>query len=103
MQPPSQVGVEEGLVKVVIGLLAFVGVFAVPYGIIIAMAVVARRRGYDDMVAPELVRPPRSDWPLPCRLGLFHRWRGYRADNGRLYQRCCGCGRTRDIPMSNPW
>lgn len=89
--------------KVFVGLLAFVGVFAVPYAIIIAMAVIGRRRGYDDTVAPEQVRPPRSTWPLHCRLNLFHHWRGRQVDGGRQYQRCIDCGRTRDIPLANPW
>jgi hypothetical protein len=89
--------------RVVVGLLAFVGVFAVPYAIIFTMAVIARRRGYGDTVAPDLVRPPRSDWPLHCRLGLYHRWRGHQVDAGRQYQRCLDCGRTRDVPLANPW
>ena len=89
--------------RAVIGLLAFIGVFAVPYGIIATMAVIARRRGYDDTVAPELERPPRSEWPLHCRLNLFHRFRGHQVDSGRQYRRCLDCGTTRDIPMANPW
>ena len=83
--------------------LVFVVVFiVVPWGLILTLRLVGRRRGYGDLHAPPQGEPP-ADRPLRCRLNLFHRWRTMRtpADEYR-YQRCLDCGRTRDIPAVGP-
>jgi hypothetical protein len=84
------------------GLLIFILVFIVlPWGLILAVRVVGRRRGYDNLYAP-----PQGEWPahrpLRCRLNLVHRWRTMRTPTGDRYQRCADCGRTRDIPTVAP-
>ncbi|HEY9334775.1 MAG TPA: hypothetical protein VIQ79_10150 [Kribbella sp.] len=35
------------------------------------------------------------DKPLRCRLHL-HKWKNERNEQGQRYQRCLGCGTTRD-------
>ena len=84
------------------GLLIFMVIFIViPWGLIFALRLVGRRRGYDNLYAPpqgELL----ADRPLRCRLNLFHRWRTMPTPTGDRYQRCADCGRTRDIPTVAP-
>ena len=82
-----------------IGVLVFFGVFAAgPYLVVVGMRALGKRLGYGDFHAPELARPPRSEWPLTCRLHLFHRWRTQRTPDGMRFQRCLGCGASRDVP-----
>jgi hypothetical protein len=84
------------------GLLIFIVIFMViPWGLIFALRLVGRRRGYDTLYAPLQGEPP-ADRPLLCRLNLLHRWRTMRTPTGDRYQRCANCGRTRDIPMVAP-
>lgn len=62
--------------------LVFVLVFiVVPWGLILTLRLVGRRRGYGDL----------------------HRWRTMRTPTDAYrYQRCLDCGRTRDIPAVGP-
>jgi hypothetical protein len=84
------------------GLLIFIFVFIViPWGLILALRLVGRRRGYDNLSAPPQDEP-QDDRPLRCRLNLFHRWRTMRTPTGDRYQCCADCGRTRDIPTVAP-
>jgi hypothetical protein len=84
------------------GLLIFIFVFIViPWGLILALRLVGRRRGYGNLYAPP-PEMPLSDRPLRCRLNLFHRWRSMRTPTGDRYQRCLDCGKTRDIPGVAP-
>jgi hypothetical protein len=88
-------------VNVVSGIAVFVlfvgGLLAMALG----MSAFGRWRGWGDFYAPDLERPPKSRWPLLCRLHLYHRWHTYRASEHR-YQRCAGCGLTRDVPAVPP-
>jgi hypothetical protein len=85
--------------NVVVGVLAF-GVFAGGlWAVTFGLVAIGRLRGYGDFAAPEIPRPPRSQWPLLCRLHLFHRWRTLANRDGVRYQRCLGCGITRDVPF----
>jgi hypothetical protein len=69
------------------GLLIFIFVFIViPWGLILALRLVGRRRGYGNLYAPP-PEMPLSDRPLRCRLNLFHRWRSMRTPTGDRYQR----------------
>jgi hypothetical protein len=88
-------------VNALFGVLAFVVFTGGLIGFVVAATAFGRWRGWGDTVAPEISRPPRSQWPLPCRLHVFHRWRTYRVEEAR-YQRCIGCGRTRDVPAIPP-
>jgi hypothetical protein len=82
--------------------LVFIFVFiVVPWGSILALRLIGRRRGAESLYAPPSEEPP-ADRPLRCRLNLFHRWRTMRTPTGDRYQRCADCGRTRDIPMVGP-
>jgi hypothetical protein len=56
-------------------------------GLIVALRLVGRRRGYDNLYAPPQGEPP-ADQPLRCRLNLVHRWRTMRTPAGDRYQRC---------------
>ena len=88
--------------ETMINTLVFIFVFVVvPWGSILLLRLVGRRRGYTDLVAPPQGEPP-ADRPLRCRLNLFHRWRTVRTPTGDRYQRCQDCGKTRDIPMVAP-
>jgi hypothetical protein len=61
-----------------LGTLIFIFVFiVVPWGLIVALRLVGRRRGYDNLYAPPQDEPP-ADRPLRCRLNLLHRWRTMR-------------------------
>lgn len=85
--------------NVVVGLLIFVGVFvAGPYLVVVGLRALGKRGGYGDLYAPDIPRPRRSEWPLACRLHLYHRWRTQRTSEGIRFQRCLGCGATRDVP-----
>ena len=89
-------------VQLLVGLLVF-GVFAGSlFAVTIGLVVFGRRRGYGDFHAPEIARPARSQWPLLCRFHVFHRWRTFRNRDDVRYQRCIGCGLTRDIPFIPP-
>ena len=82
--------------------LVFILVFiVVPWGSILAIRLIGRRRGYGNLSAPE-PEELAADRPLRCRLNLFHRWRTMRTPVGDRYQRCQDCGKTRDIPMIAP-
>jgi hypothetical protein len=84
-----------------LGLLIFVVVFIVlPWGLILALRLVGRRRGYDNLSIPQ--GEPLADRPMRCRLNLVHRWRTMRTPTGDRYQRCADCGRTRDVPTVAP-
>ena len=81
--------------------LVFILVFiVVPWGLILALRLVGRRRS-GDLHAPPQGEPP-ADRPLRCRLSLFHRWRSMRTPTGDRYQRCLDCGTPRDIPIVGP-
>lgn len=85
--------------SLVVGVLIFVGVFvAGPYLVVVALRALGKRGGYGDLYAPDLPRSPRTEWPLTCRLHLYHRWRTRRTPEGIRFQRCLGCGATRDVP-----
>ena len=85
--------------RLAIGVLIFFGVFVSgPYLVVVGLRTLGKRRGYGDLYALALPRPPRSEWPLACRAHLFHRWRTHRTPEGMRYQRCLGCGATRDVP-----
>jgi hypothetical protein len=88
-------------VKVVVALAVFLLFTGSLLGFALALTAFGRWRGWGDSVAPEVERPPRSEWPLLCRLHLYHRWHSYRSAEGR-YQRCSGCGHTRDVPAIPP-
>jgi hypothetical protein len=88
-------------VKVVVALAVFLLFTGSLLGFALALTAFGRWRGWGDTVAPEVERPPRSQWPLLCRLHLYHRWHSYRSSGGR-YQRCGGCGRTRNVPAIPP-
>jgi hypothetical protein len=80
--------------------LVFVFVFiVVPWGLILLLRLVGRRRGYETQVAPPAEEPP-ADRPLRCRLNLLHRWRTLRTPTGDRYQRCQDCYITRDVPTA---
>jgi hypothetical protein len=83
--------------------LVFIVVFiVVPWGSILVLRMIGRRRGAGgSLYAPPSEEPP-ADRPLRCRLNLFHRWRTMRTPTGDRYQRCADCGKTRDIPMVGP-
>ena len=84
-----------------INVLVFVFVFiVVPWGFIVGLRLIGRRRGYESQFAPQ--EEPPADRPLRCRLNLLHRWRTMRTPTGDRYQRCLDCGRTRGIPMVGP-
>jgi hypothetical protein len=87
-----------------LGMAIFILVFiVVPWGLIFALRLVSRRRGYDNLHAPSQEGPlALADRPLRCRLNLFHRWRSMRTPTGDRYQRCLDCGKTRDIPSVAP-
>lgn len=85
-----------------VGVLVFVGFAGTLSALTIGMVTFGRLRGYGDFAAPELPRPPRDQWPVLCRLHLFHRWRTYVNRDEVRYQRCIGCGMTRDIPFVPP-
>jgi hypothetical protein len=87
----------EGLVNTLVFVFVFI---VVPWGLILGLRLVGRRRGYDSQFAPR--EEPLADRPLRCRLNLFHRWRTMRTPTGDRYQRCLDCGRTRDIPTVGP-
>lgn len=88
--------------NVVVGVLILVGFGGTLLGIVVGFVTFGRRRGYGDFVAPDLPRPPRPEWPLLCRLHVWHRWRTFRNSDEVRYQRCIGCGMTRDIPFVPP-
>ncbi len=84
------------------GMAIFILVFfVIPWGLIFALRLVGRRRGYGNLYAPAQ-DVLLADRPLRCRLNLFHRWRSMRTPSGDRYQRCLDCGRTRDIPTVAP-
>jgi len=86
-------------VDVFVGVLIFFGVFvAGPYLVVVGLRALGKRGGYGDLYAPEQDRPPRREWPLACRLHLYHRWRTQRTPDGARFQRCLGCGTSRDVP-----
>jgi hypothetical protein len=61
-----------------LGMAIFILVFIViPWGLIFALRLVSRRRGYDNLHAPSQ-EGRLADRPLRCRLNLFHRWRSMR-------------------------
>jgi hypothetical protein len=89
-------------VSAALGIFIFIFVFiVVPWGFILTLRLVGRRRGYDNLYAPPQDEPP-ADRPLRCRLNLLHRWRTMRTPTGDRYQRCADCGKTRDIPTVAP-
>jgi hypothetical protein len=55
-----------------------IGVFVLFTGSFLAVALgmtaFGRWRGWGDYFAPDIARPPRSEWPWLCRLHLYHRW-----------------------------
>ena len=87
--------------NIVAGLGAFVLFTGSLLGVALVMTAFGRWRGWGDYFAPDIARPPRSQWPWLCRLHLYHRWSSYRSEEGR-YQRCTGCGLTRDVPGIPP-
>jgi len=85
-----------------VNTLVFVFVFGVvPWGMILALRLVGRRRGYEDVHAPPSAGPA-PDPPLRCRLNLSHRWRTIRTLDGGRYQRCLDCWKSRDMPTVGP-
>lgn len=91
-----------GGVDVFVGVLVYGGFVGTLLLVTVGTMTLGRRRGYGDFNAPELPRPARSEWPLLCRAHLFHRWRTFANRDGGRYQRCLGCGMTRDVPLSPP-
>lgn len=87
--------------RVVLGFAVFLLFTGGLLGFVLALTAFGRWRGWGDSYAPEVERPPRSQWPLACRLHLYHRWRSYRSGEAR-YQCCSACGRTRDVPAFPP-
>jgi hypothetical protein len=88
-------------VKAILGLAVFLLFTGGILGFTVGLSSFGRWRGWSDYFAPETERPPHSQWPWLCRLHLYHRWHSYRSEQGR-YQRCSGCGLTRDIPAIRP-
>ena len=97
---PADFDVDEAVktVTAVAVFVLFVGSFT---AVMLGMTLFGRWRGWGDYFAPDIPRPPRSQWPWPCRLHLYHHWLSYRSEEGR-YQRCSGCGCTRDVPAIPP-